>query len=226
MSNIKHKVRVSLLEAIDKNVWYHGSPEVNKLEQVGGFTSGTLDVEYVKDMEQFNQFQEQLQHLHQTDEKAYHQLLNKAQDFKAHYKCKKPVFLSNDLGVAKTYADARRAMDYQNAQEGVVKVEVDAGKTAVIYAPGDRFRFIDVSKVKDAFVKAGISPEEFDKVLSGFNYYLQDKTKVKTDMIACIGDWFGFDTIDVVGVLDSYHGGTVRSTVRMVFDASSIRIIK
>ena len=44
-------------------------------------------------------------------------------------------------------------------------------------------------------------------------------------MVAAIGEWFGFDFIDVVGVLDSYEGGSTKSTVRMVFNPKDLKII-
>jgi hypothetical protein len=79
--------------------------------------------------------------------------------------------------------------------------------------------------VKRGFVQAGIDEHEIDKVIQMFNYGSGDKG-MKTDLIAAIGGWFGFDVIDVVNVLDSYHGGTVRSTVRMVLNPTNIKILK
>ena len=57
-----------------------------------------------------------------------------------------------------------------------------------------------------------------------FNYYISDNKGIETDVIAAIGNWLDFDCIDVVGVLDSYHGGTVKSTVRMVLDPTNVKI--
>ena len=57
-----------------------------------------------------------------------------------------------------------------------------------------------------------------------FNYYISDNKGIQTDVIAAIGNYLGFDCIDVIGVLDSYHGGTVKSTVRMVLNPSNVRI--
>jgi hypothetical protein len=93
-------------------------------------------------------------------------------------------------------------------------------------ATGDRFRFIDTAKVKRGFISAGIKDNEFDKILNQFNYYLSNKNGIKTDMIAAIGEWFGFDFIDVIGVLDSHEGGSIKSTVKMVFDPKNLTILK
>jgi len=53
---------------------------------------------------------------------------------------------------------------------------------------------------------------------------MPDDKGIKTDVIAAIGDWLGFECIDVVGVLDSYHGGNIKSTVRMVLDPTNLKI--
>ena len=132
--------------------------------------------------------------------------------------------MSDKHSIAKTYADPKRAFDYQNALEKVFEVAVDCDKIAKIVATGDRFRFISIDKVRQGFINSGVSLEEIDKLISMFNYYISDNKGIQTDVIAAIGNYLGFDCIDVIGVLDSYHGGTVRSTVRMVLNPSNVRI--
>jgi hypothetical protein len=78
--------------------------------------------------------------------------------------------------------------------------------------------------VKKGFINSGVSEEEVDRLISMFNYYISDSKGIKTDVIAAIGNWLDFDCIDVIGVLDSYHGGTVKSTVRMVLDPTIVKI--
>jgi hypothetical protein len=117
-------------------------------------------------------------------------------------------------------------MDYQNAEEKVLQVSVNTNKGVTIVATGDRFRFIDLGKVRLGFIRAGVSEQDFDDVFNKFNWHTRDKSKIKTDSIAIIGEYFGFDYIDVLGVLDSYNGGSTKSTVRMVFNPKDITIIK
>jgi hypothetical protein len=57
-----------------------------------------------------------------------------------------------------------------------------------------------------------------------FNYYTNKG--ITTDLIGVIAQWFKFDTVDIINVLDSYHGGNIKSTVKMVFDSKNIEIIK
>ena len=145
---------------------------------------------------------------------------------KSTFKMRKPIFVTDDASVAKTYANPNRSMDYQNSVEKVLKLRVKEGRGVKIVATGDRFRFIDVDKVKRGFLSAGVNEAEFEEVVNKFTFYLSNKKGIKTDMVAAIGEWFKFDYIDVVGVLDSYEGGTRKSTVRMVFNPSDIEIIK
>jgi len=49
--------------------------------------------------------------------------------------------------------------------------------------------------------------------------------KISAETIAIIAQQLGFDIVDVIGVLDSYEGGSIESTVRMVFDPQRIKII-
>ena len=49
--------------------------------------------------------------------------------------------------------------------------------------------------------------------------------KMTAETLGIIAQFMGFDIVDVLGVLDSYHGGSIKSTVRMVFDPSRIKII-
>lgn len=73
-------------------------------------------------------------------------------------------------------------------------------------------------------MNAGISESEITKVINMFNF--TTNKGIKTDVISAIGNWFGFDCIDVVGVLDSYNGGKTKSTVKMVLNPSKVKIIK
>ena len=226
MKSIKTLLREGLInEGID--VWYHGTPDVRSLEQDGGFTKRTLNTDYISDMDAYYELQDRLKVARESgEEDEYFRLLDEMPKLKKTFTIRKPIFITDKYNVAKTYADASRSFDYQNAQEKVLQVRVKGGKGVTIVATGDRFRFIDLGKVKRGFMNAGVDEKEFDEVFEKFNWHVRDKTKIKTDSIAIIGEYFGFDYIDVVGVLDSYEGGSTKSTVRMVFNPSDIEIIK
>jgi len=206
--------------------WYHGTADAREIEKIGGFTHRTVTVDYVKDPVAFKELQIKLNTTRESgDMNLYHKLLDKVSDYKMDFTYKKPLFLSDKHAVAKTYADPHRAFDYQNSVQKVYEVDVkNCEKVAKIIAFGDRFRFISIDKVKQGFMNSGVPEEEIDKLISMFNYYIFENKGVRTDVIAAIGSWLGFDCIDVVGVLDSYNGGKITSTVRMVLDPSNVKI--
>lgn len=207
--------------------WFHGSPDVREVEKVGGFTNMKMVVDYVVDPNLYKDIQQRMKDARKTgNEDLYWKLLDEVPKLKKNYTYRKPLFLTDKFLVAKTYAVPKRAFDYQNAVEKVYEVDVDCNNVVKIMAIGKQFRFIGVDKVKSGFMSAGISENEIDKLINMFNYYIPDNKGVKTDVIAAIGNWLGFDCIDVIGVLDSYEGGSIKSTVRMVLDPTKVRIKK
>lgn len=217
---IKEEVDKILIES-----WFHGTSDAREIEKKGGFTEKTIKVEYVKDFEKLNELQQQMNLAKKEgNDKLYFELLDKVPQYKEFYTYKKPLFLTDKYSVAKTYADPNRAFDYQNAIEKVYEVEVNCNKIAKIIATGDVFRFISTEKVKNGFINSGVKEEEIDKLISMFNYYIPYNKGIKTDVIGAIGNWLNFDCIDVIGVLDSYHGGNIKSTVRMVLNPSKVKI--
>tara|TARA_R110000851_G_scaffold119780_5_gene247749 strand:+ start:20069 stop:21289 length:1221 start_codon:yes stop_codon:yes gene_type:complete len=208
------------------SIWYHGTPDVRDLEKEGGFIHKTISTRYIKDLDTYYQLQSKMKEAREEgNEDAYHNYLDLVGKTYGEFKMRKPIFLSNDSSVARTYTDPQRAFDYQNSKEKLLKVNVVDGSVVTIVATGDRFRFIDLNKVKRGFLNAGISEEDFDKVIKMFVYYQNTTKGIKTDVIAVIGEWFNFDYIDVLGVLDSYQGGSIKSTVRMVFEPKNIKIL-
>lgn len=222
------KILPLLNEALKSDVWYHGTPDVRQLEQDGGFTQRNLSIEYVEDIDAWDRAQAEMEKARvEGNEDRYFEIIDTVGKLRQRTNIRKPIFITDIFSVAKTYADPSRVhTDYQNSIEKVVKVEVSDGKSATIVATGHRFRFIPVDMVRAGFTRAGINPEELDLVIRKLNFAIGTEKGIKTDDIAAIGDWFGFDYIDVKGVLDSYHGGTTKSTVRMVFDPSHLKIVK
>ena len=209
------------LEYLNEN-WYHGSYDNREIEKNKKFSKKSITVDYINDLQGYYSLQSKLKDYRENDMDLYHKALDEMGNFKDEYTYPKPLFVTDKLSVARTYADGRRAFDYQNSIPHVYEVDVNCDKKVEINAYGDRFRFIKVEQVRDGFIRAGIKEEEIDKAISMFNYYT---TKgIKTDLIAAIGNWFEFDCIDVKGVLDSYHGGSIKSTVRMILNPENVNI--
>lgn len=210
------------MEVKQNNVWYHGTYDLRQLKS--GFVNNEIEVSYIVDIDRYDMLQTELKK-YTNKEQKYFTILDDIGELHKQYKFNSPVFLTNIYKVAKTYANPHRAFDYQNSEPGVLTVSVKNGKTATINAHGDRFRFISVDKVKEGFIKSGVSEAEIDKLIRMFNFTIpKEKKGIMTDTIAAIGSYLKFDMIDAVGVLDSYHGGSIKSTVRMVLDANDIII--
>lgn len=219
-------IKKCLREGLEtSNIWYHGTPDVRELEKEGGFSDRETSIQYIKNLNDYNTLQKNMEiSFKNGDDDAYHKYLDMVPKTYGYFKMRKPIFITNVSSVARTYANDKRAMDYQNAVGKLLKVKVTSNKGVKIMAIGDRFRFIDTNKVKRGFISAGISEDDFDVALKSFNFS-RKQGGIKTDMVAAIGEWFGFDFIDVVGVLDSYEGGSTKSTVRMVFNPKDLKII-
>jgi lysozyme len=224
---IREEIKLIFEDTFDKEVWYHGTPDVRELEEDGGFTQRHIDIEYVDDIDEWNSIQDSMSEAREEgDDKEYHNLINKVGQLRKKSSIRKPIFVTDVYSVAKTYADPQRAFDFQNSVEKILKVHTKGDNGVTINAPGSRFRFIDIKNVKQGFVNAGVDGNKFDEVAAKLNYALGVKGGIKTNNIAALADWLGFDYVDVKGVLDSYNGGSTKSTVRMVLDPSDIEIIK
>jgi len=183
-------------------------------------------VSYIKDLEGYKRTQKEIKIARsEGNEDEYFRLLDIVPKTKDTFKYNSPIFITDKLNVAKTYADSRRSTDYQNAIEKVIKVKCEEGSKITIDGYGQRFRFIKIDSVKKGFKDAGIDETKFENLLEMFNYYVSNKEGIKTDVIGVMGYYLGFDMIDISNVLDSYEGGSVKSTVRMVFNRNKLTII-
>jgi len=206
--------------------WYHGTPDVRDLNKSGGFVPKTDNTDYIPEYQKWNQVQAEMQQARaQGDEDRYFELLDLAGTLRKSYTYKKPIFFTDNSRVASTYADSSRAMNYQESDPKIVSTEIDdKGYILKIPARGQRFRMIDAEMVKQAFINHGIPEEEITHYYAMFPTWIRNN-KISAETIGIIAQQLGFDLVDVIGVLDSYEGGSIESTVRMVFDPQRIKII-
>ena len=221
------KLNHLILEEIKSflNVWYHGSPDGRDLSK-NGFEQRTASINYIENLDKYNSLQQQMNNAKNDDNKnLYFKLLDEIGEEQKRFKYNKPIFLSDKYDVAKTYANPNRAFDYQNAEENVFEVNVNPNlKTIKIIAIGDRFRFINPEKVVKGFMDSGVDEKIIRDTINKFNFHVNNNKGIQTDVIAAIAQYLNFDAVDVVGVLDSYHGGNVQSTVKMIFNVNDIKI--
>ena len=211
-----------------KENWFHGSEDSREIDKIGAFGENkTTSIRYVNDLNLYREFQSLLNKYNTVNEKLYFETLNNPK-YKTVWKdvtYKKPIFLSNKHAVANTYSKDKIAYDYQNSTPKTFEVTVEPGRTLTINAHGERFSGIPVDTFKKALLDSGITEDVINDTLDRFVISIR-QGRIKTDYIGYVANQiFGFDIVDVVGVLDSYNGGNIKSTVRMVFDPNKIKII-
>lgn len=133
-----------------------------------------------------------------------------------------PYFFTDNSRVASSYADDRRAFDYQNAEPEVIQAYVkDGGNDLVIDAKGAQFRGIKIEDLLEAFPD-GPAKDNLKLKLSRSPEFVRDGV-VSTDNIGALAKQFGKSGVVIRNVRDSYSGEGPKSTVRMVFGANNIR---
>jgi len=137
----------------------------------------------------------------------------------------KPVFLSDNPNVARTYADPRRAWDYQGAEPEVFRAMTSPERVLDIDAKGADFRGISVDAVKSGLIKAGIPESEVSARISAAAARRNDN-RISTNDLIDIVRGLGFDAADIANVRDTYNATAKapKSTVRMMFNPSQINI--
>ena len=210
----------------DTKIWYHGTPDVNDIEKQNSFSERIGTTDYITDPEKKDEIQKQMNLARKNgNEDLYFKLLDDIHKLRKKTTYKKPIFFSDDPNVAATYADEKRAFDYQNARPKIIRAIInDNGKVLKIPAYGKSFRGIDFKTVEEAFQKAGIPKEKINKLIKMFSWF-RHNDEMTADTLATIAQKLGFDIVDIIGILDSYNGGSKPSIIRMVFDPNRIKII-
>lgn len=203
--------------------WYHGTPDARGILE-NGLSHRKESVRYIKDLELYNTLREKLRIYREVDEDKYFDALDKIGKTKGDYTYDIPIYMSDNFSVAKSYSTDKSPFDYQNSVPKVFTLSVDSGKTLVIDAYGDRFRMLNLEHIKRGFVKSGINITKIEDIISRFNFWVKGEN-MSTDTLAAIAHYLGFDCVDVNGVYDSYNGGHIKSTIRMVFDINRISFL-
>lgn len=137
----------------------------------------------------------------------------------------KPVFLSDNRAVARTYADPRRAWDYQGAEPEVFTAMTSPERVLDINAGGTDFRGISAEAVKRGLLEAGIPEDEVVSRVAAAAARRSDG-RISTNDLANIVRGLGFDAADIANVRDTYNATAKapKSTVRMMFNPSQIKL--
>jgi hypothetical protein len=208
-----------LIEATSSKIWYHGTPEMQKLKD--NFEQRHHRERYVADPTAYAKIRAQLE-VTKPGDSGYAALATQIDSIVSYKQVRSPVFLTDNRAVAKTYADGRRAFDYQAAEPGIIKVSVDSGKTLTINGKGQSFRGITIEAVRDGLLTAGVSIQEIEAEIAHYPYSIRQDGKLSTNALAAIVDSFGYDIVDVERIKDNYTGTGPNATVRMVMNPSLI----
>ncbi len=198
--------------------WYHGTPELNKFD---GFKDKTINVEVIQDLDQYLKLSEEMTQYTSEDDK-YFDILNKLVSLKKYVTIPAPIFLTDSRGVALSYADDKRAYDYQEAEPGVIEVEVKKSPDITIDAHGGTFRGISTKRLQGALKKNGLSEDTIDVIIRTTDRSGQIPDKVSTDGLAIIMHELGYVVADIKNVIDDYNAKGRPATVKMVMDRSLI----
>jgi len=206
-------------------IWYHGTPDVREIKQTGGFIKKTSMTSYITEPKKWDELQKGMKIARNVDEEKYFKLLDQAGALRKMMSYVKPIFFTANYKVAKTYATDKTAFDFQNSEPTTLQVNInDSGKKLQVPAHGERFRGIRTDVVKKSLINSGVPEDEINKYFNMFTLNIRNGI-MSAETLGIIAQLLDFDIVDVLGVLDSYHGGSVQSTVRMVFDPTRIKII-
>jgi hypothetical protein len=198
---------------ITSKIWYHGTPDFKELKD--GFVQKYQNVPYITDINKYQDYKNLLKTKTSSDD-DYFDILDKISKLQKYKKIPKATFFTDDISVAKTYADDKRAWDYQNAEPKVLKAHIDLGKSITINARGNKFSNIPMEEILKNFNKDAIMtylPE------------LENKTRIKSDEILTLAYDSNYDSVIFNNVIDTYSGSGKISTVVAVFDNTRIKLI-
>lgn len=218
---------MNIVEIINEEIskWYHGTPDVTGFKETGSFSPRTDSTSYISDPKKFKELQAEMAEARKSgNDILYSELLTAMGELNKNLIYKKPIYFTGNFSVAKTYADPWRSFDYQNAKPSVLTAKInDSGKILTISAHGESFRGIQADVVKNALMNDGVSESVIDNYFAMFQNRINNG-RMSSETLSVIAQLLGYDIVDVLGVRDSYHGGKINSTIRIVFDPTRIKI--
>jgi hypothetical protein len=203
-------------------VWYHGTPELQNFKDK--FENRTMVIRYITDYSVWSAAQQQLT-AHNVGDPEYKEAMQIVQNAIINKSIRSPVFLSNNRAVANTYADDKRAFDYQAAISGIIKVMVAPARTLRVDGKGQNFRGITKESVAVA-LSDNMSQQQIADTFEHYQLHIRSNgDKISTMTLAAIADDLGYEIIDVVNIMDNYNGKGPTATVRMVLNTDLITVI-
>lgn len=205
---------------------FHGSPDAREVRRLGGFEQRTTNAGYLTDPERYAQIQAEMaaERAANGTSDRYFQLLDEAGALNVNAERPRPVYLSNNERVARTYARDDRAFDYQGAEPDVLPL-VSRGNMMVVDGGGERFANLSLDRIRQSLPEARRA--EFDEMVRRYKAdFTGNPGRISTNDLEDIAHGMGYDGFEVRNVRDTYNNHGPRSplsTVRAVFDPSNLR---
>lgn len=130
-----------------------------------------------------------------------------------------PYFFSNKREVANSYADDRRAFDYQGAEPGVISANVKMENPLTVNVRGANFRGVSKKHILES-IEDGPMRDNLARELERIN---PGRENLTTDMLGGVARRYGYDGVVVKNVKDNYAGKGPNSDVYMVFGNKNIK---
>jgi hypothetical protein len=134
---------------------------------------------------------------------------------------KGPYFFTDNKRVADTYADDRRALDYQGANPETLATYIKMANPLRVDVAGASFRGVRKKDILAAIENGAPKDNwarELERVSAG-------RDSITTDMLGSIARRFGYDGVVVQNVRDNYAGTGPKSNVYMVFGNTNIKSV-
>lgn len=201
--------------------WYHGTPDVRGVRERGGFETRREGRRLVRDAAGLADARAASREPGLSAIESYRKMAE-LDAFFEHKDIPIPVFLAARRTTAATYADPRRALDYQAAEEAVLTVVSEAKADVTIDAGGASFHDLRWVSVEAGVQAAGTDPQTVRNAFAALDRSTEGRIRV-ADLGAAL--WLcGFGVVDVRNVVDTHTGKGRPDTVRMVFEPETLRI--
>lgn len=201
--------------------WYHGTPDVRPLRE-NGFSARTEPVRCVRDRAAL-----QAARAHANEEGISalegHRRLSALEDQFELVPVPVPVFLSRTRATAETYANDRRAFDYQGAEPAVLEIDRVPEAEVTIDAAGETFRGLAWDRIAAGVREAGGDPEALARTFED-RLEVSIAGRIRVAKLGAALHMAGYRVVDVLNVVDTHDGQGRPDTVRMVFAPEGLRI--
>lgn len=203
-------------------IWFHGTPDGRQIRTAGRFEERFETRRVVKDPEGLSAARLEAENPTLSARESADRM-SKLDAFYDFVRIPVPVFLSASRATASTYADDRRALDFQNAEPAVFRVLSECEPAVMIDAGGETFRGLRWGQVEAGLRRAGLPADDVKRTLTQALGRDADARIRVADLGAAL--WLhGVNLVDVRNVVDTHTGKGQPDVVRMVFDAGSLRL--